>query len=395
MDNLAVPGFTASAVAVDIKGKGDGNLDMGLIVCEPRAAAAGVFTKNSMAAAPVLICRERILSGRAGAILVNSGNANCSTGEGGMTDAIRLCRRAGEMGNIPEEEVLMCSTGVIGGRLPADRMERALSHLFDNLSPDGLEQFSRAILTTDTRPKTDAVDLVLGSGEARIAGVAKGAGMIAPNMATMLAFVFTDARIPAAQLNEMITESVGRSFNNITVDGDTSTNDTVLLLASGVGPTLDDESDRTRFQQGLNEICSSLAEQIVADGEGTKKVVQISVLGAADDADADLAARAVAQSLLVKTALAAADPNWGRLVAAVGYSGALSSPEKISLNIGDVAVLRNGEPVEGYEEMAASEVMRRDRYTIEIDLGEGTGQQSILTTDLTEEYVRINSEYRT
>ncbi len=395
MNRLAVPGFNLSAVAADVKGKGDGRLDLGLIVCESGASVAGVFTKNSMAAAPVLISRERIVSGKAGAVLVNSGNANCSTGEIGMKDALRLCRRLGELGKIPEDQVLACSTGVIGERLPADRMEKVLPNLMESLSPDGMEPFSRAILTTDTRSKTAVANLTFGDRKVRITGVGKGAGMIAPNMATMLAFVLTDALIPAAELKGMLSAAVDRSFNNITVDGDTSTNDTVLLLSSGVGPRLDVESDRARFQQSLDEVCFSLAEQIVADGEGTRKVVQISVLGAEDDADAGLAARAVAQSLLVKTALAAADPNWGRLVAAVGYSGAGASPEMLSLDIGEVPVLRNGEPVEKYQELEASEVMQRDRFTIEITLGSGPGRHSILTTDLTEEYVRINSEYRT
>ena len=394
MDSLTVPGFLASAVAVDIKGKGDGKLDMGLIVCESGASAAGVFTKNTMAAAPVLITRERIVSGKAGAVLVNSGNANCSTGKGGMGDALRLCQRLGEVIKAPEDQVLICSTGVIGGRLPIDRMEEGLANLVGNLSPEGMEPFSRAILTTDTRPKTANVKLTFADGEAKIVGVAKGAGMIAPDMATMLAFVLTDARIPAADLQAMLTGSVDRSFNNITVDGDTSTNDSVLLLSSGAGPQLHGESDRIRFQQGLDEICVSLAEQIVADGEGARKVVEISVLGALDDSDAKLAARAVAQSLLVKTALAAADPNWGRLVAAVGYSEAKSSPERLSLNIGPVAVLRDGEPVEEYREEEASAVMLQDRFTLEIILGDGPGRHSILTTDLTEEYVRINCEYR-
>lgn len=395
MDNLTVPGFLASAVAVDIKGKGDGRLDMGLIVCESGASLAGVFTKSSMAAAPVLISRRRVVSGRAGAILVNSGNANCSTGEGGMRDALRLCQRVGAFMKIPEDQVLTCSTGVIGERLPVGRMEEAIPHLVKGLSPEGIEPFSRSILTTDTRTKTATEMLTLTDVEAKIVGVAKGAGMIAPDMATMLAFVLTDARIPAAELQVMLNEAADRSFNNITVDGDTSTNDTVLLLSSGVGPQLHGESDRARFQQGLDEICHSLAEQIVADGEGARKVVEISVLGAVDDRDAKLAARAVAQSLLVKTALAAADPNWGRLVAAVGYSGANSSPGRLSLNIGNVPVLRDGEPAADYREERASAVMRQDRYTLEIILGDGPGRHAVLTTDLTEEYVRINAEYRT
>lgn len=392
--NFKVPGFSASAVSGDIRKKGDGRLDMGLIFCRGDASAAGVFTRNSMAAAPVILCRERLKMGTARAILVNSGNANCMTGQAGMEDARELCREVGRLLEIHEESVLNSSTGVVGVPLPIEDMGAALGPLVRGLSEDGMEPFSRAILTTDTRSKTFAVDLDLSGGPVRVLGVAKGTGMIAPNMATMLAFILTDASVPHGELHGILHGAVEGSFNAVTVDGDTSTNDTVLMLASGMGPALGSERDRLLFRDGVGEVCRALARQLVADGEGAARVVEVLVVGADDNSQAKLAARAVAQSLLVKTALAAADPNWGRIAVAVGYSGAGVHPEDLSLSIGNVAILRGGEPVSGYREEDAVKIMVRDSYTIRISLGSGTGTASILTTDLTEEYVRINSEYR-
>ncbi|NOY86260.1 MAG: bifunctional glutamate N-acetyltransferase/amino-acid acetyltransferase ArgJ [Deltaproteobacteria bacterium] len=392
--NFKVAGFSASAVSGDIRKKGDGRLDMGLIFCSTDASAAGVFTGNSMAAAPVVLCRERLEIGTARAVLVNSGNANCMTGQAGMENARKLCRDVGRLLGISEESVLNSSTGVVGVPLPIKDMGAALDPLVMGLSEDGMEIFSRAILTSDTRSKTSAVDLDLSSGPVRVLGVAKGAGMIAPNMATMLAFILTDAAVPPGELHGTLYDAVEGSFNAVTVDGDTSTNDTVLMLASGMGPALGSDRDRHLFRDGVGEVCRALARQVVADGEGADRVVEVLVVGADDNSQAKLVARAVAQSLLVKTALAAADPNWGRIAVAVGYSGAGVHPEDLSLSIGDVAVLRGGEPVSGYREEDAAKIMVRDSYTIRISLGSGTGAASMLTTDLTEEYVRINCEYR-
>ena len=389
-----VAGFLASALSGDIHGKGDGRLDMGLIFCMAEASAAGVFTRNSMAAAPVVLCRERLVGGTARAVLVNSGNANCMTGQEGAENARRLCRDVSGLLGIPEDSVLNCSTGVIGVSLPTERMRTALGPLVEGLDEDGMEPFSRAILTTDTRSKVAAVDLDLSGGPVRILGVAKGAGMIAPDMATMLAFILTDASVPAGELHDILREGVKGSFNSISVDGDTSTNDTVLMMASGMGPAPADRGERRLFSDGVGEVCRSLARQIVADGEGAGRVVEVVVEGAVDDDQAKLAARAVAQSLLVKTALAAADPNWGRIAAAVGYSGAKVRPEDLSLSIGEVAVMHDGEIVSGYREEAAAAVMAQESYSIGISLGSGAGAATMLTTDLTEEYVRINCEYR-
>jgi glutamate N-acetyltransferase/amino-acid N-acetyltransferase len=392
--NLRIPGFLVSAISADVRGKGDGRLDMGLILCETTASAAGTFTRNRMAAAPVLLCAERLGSGEAMAVLVNSGNANCMTGSRGMMDALQLCRRTAQLLDVPESRVLNCSTGVVGETLPVERMTAALESLVGGLSPDGMESFAQAIMTTDTRPKTASVDVALSSGNVRITGTAKGAGMIAPDMATMLAFVLTDADIPASEMAPMLSQAVEASFNCVTVDGDTSTNDTVLFLASRVGCGLAEPGDREIFAAALNGICRSLADQIVTDGEGSTRVVEIRVTGAADASEARSAARAVGESLLVKTALAAADPNWGRIAVAVGFSGIQASPEKFSLMIGDVAVVEEGMPAKGYVEEDARRVMTAARYTITVSVGDGPGEASIWTTDLTEEYVRINSEYR-
>jgi len=391
----SVPGFAASAAAADIKGKGDGRLDMGLIHCPGGAGVAGAFTRNTMAAAPVLICRERLAGGAARAVLVNSGRANCMTGAPGREDALFLCRSLAGLLSCPEEEVFPSSTGVIGGRLPLPRMTAALPALVEGLSPGGMGPFSRAIMTTDTRPKAVRVPIRLSGGEAVILGVAKGSGMIAPNMATMLCYLLTDAAVPASHLAHTLGSAVARSFNRVTVDGDTSTNDTVLLLASAKGPSLRGDRDRRTFSHGLGEACLALAEELVADGEGSTRVVRVRVTGASTNDDALFAARAVANSPLVKTALAAGDPNWGRIACAVGNSGAQASPGSFSLSIGGVEVVREGEVVPGYDEGKAHEAMMGDRFTLEVRIGDGPDTAEVLTCDFTEEYVRINKDYRT
>jgi glutamate N-acetyltransferase/amino-acid N-acetyltransferase len=257
-----------------------------------------------------------------------------------------------------------------------------------------MEPFSQAILTTDTCPKTACSSGVMTEGAFTIAGVAKGAGMIAPDMATMLCFIMTDADVSQDVLQNLLADAAGETFNMVTVDGDTSTNDSVIALCSGLGPALVSESDREVFADALREVCGSLARQIVTDGEGTTKVVEVVVNGADSHEEAKLAARSVAQSLLVKTALAAADPNWGRIAAAVGYSGVKVPPDKLSLRIGPVDILIKGELAVDYDEANAVRTMEESTYSMVISLGDGPGMASILTTDLTEEYVRINCEYR-
>ena len=392
---LEVNGFSAAAVSADIRKKGDGRLDLGLIFVEgDNTTTAALFTKNAVVAPPVEICRERIGSGSARAVLVNSGNANCMTLFGGREDALRLSDRVAELLEISAESVLPCSTGVIGERLPVDQMEAALVPLVRELSPHGLEQFSQAILTTDTVTKKVVQEISLKKGNARVAGIAKGAGMIAPGMATMLGFILTDVMIDQYDLSVVLADAVSDTFNSITIDGDMSTNDTVILMASGKGPVVKRSNDLEAFGEAVHTVCAALAEMIVADGEGATKVVKIMVAGAKDNGEAKLAARAVAESLLVKTAFAAADPNWGRIAAAAGYSGAVVDMEKISLSIGGVKILEDGEMVKGYDEADAVKVMKQDRYEITLAIGDGEGTAFMKTCDLTEEYVRINSEYR-
>jgi len=392
---LEVNGFSAAAVSADIRKKGDGRLDLGLIFVEgDNTTTAALFTKNAVVAPPVEICRERIGSGSARAVLVNSGNANCMTLFGGREDALRLSDRVAELLEISAESVLPCSTGVIGERLPVDQMEAALVPLVRELSPHGLEQFSQAILTTDTVTKKVVQEISLKKGNARVAGIAKGAGMIAPGMATMLGFILTDVMIDQYDLSVVLADAVSDTFNSITIDGDMSTNDTVILMASGKGPVVKRSDDLEAFGEAVHTVCAALAEMIVADGEGATKVVKIMVAGAKDNGEAKLAARAVAESLLVKTAFAAADPNWGRIAAAAGYSGAVVDMEKISLSIGGVKILEDGEMVKGYDEADAVKVMKQDRYEITLAIGDGEGTAFMKTCDLTEEYVRINSEYR-
>jgi len=395
MKMLKVDGFSASAVSADIRKKGDGRLDLGLIVADSPATTAAVFTRNAVVAPPVDICRERIdHKGSARAVLVNSGNANCMTLFGGREDALRLSGKVARLLDIPEGSVLPCSTGVIGERLPIDRMEEALDPLVRQLSPEGLELFSQAILTTDTVTKTAVQEFTLKKGKARVVGIAKGAGMIAPDMATMLGFILTDAGVASYDLSVALADAVVDTFNSITIDGDMSTNDTVILMASGKGLAVKRSDDLETFREAVHMVCAALADMIVADGEGATKVVNVKVTGAVDDDEAKKAARAIAESLLVKTAFAAADPNWGRIAAAAGYSGATVDMARISLSIGDVKVLEAGKIMKGYDEAEAVKVMKQDRYEITLSIGEGDGNAVMKTCDLTEEYVRINCEYR-
>ena len=395
MKMLKVNGFMASAVSADIRGKGDNRLDLGLIFAEgDNTMVSAVFTQNTVVAPPVEICRERIGKGTARAVLVNSGNANCMTLLGGREDALRLSNRTAHLLEIPAECVLPCSTGVIGERLPVESIEAALDPLVRDLAPDGLERFSKAILTTDTVTKVAVEEVALKDGKVRIVGIAKGAGMIAPDMATMLGFILTDAEIGRYDLSFVLSNAVEDTFNSITIDGDMSTNDTVILMASGKGPSVERSDDLAMFGEAVHKVCATLADMIVADGEGATKVVNIKVIGASDDDEAKRTARAIAESLLVKTALAAADPNWGRIIAAAGYSGAAVNTSLISLSIGEVKVLEAGGIVDGYDETVAVKVMEQDRYEIVLGIGEGTGSAVMKTCDLTEEYVRINCEYR-
>jgi glutamate N-acetyltransferase/amino-acid N-acetyltransferase len=394
MTKLLVGGFKAAAVSADIRGQGNDRLDMGLIVAERGATIAGVFTKNELAAAPVRLCRERAEDGKAAAVLVNSGNANSMTGKAGDEDAAHLCNALADRLRAPEEVIFPCSTGVIGVRLPVERMEASLDPLIANLSEGGLESFTRSIMTTDTMPKCAKSEAELELGTATVVGIAKGAGMIAPNMATMLAFILTDARIDVEWQRNILRDSVRDTFNRISVDGDSSTNDTVLLLASGVGPEVRTWQDTAAIQKAVHQVCSLLAGMIISDGEGAKKVVNIKVTGAEETEDALQIARTVADSMLVKTAIAAGDPNWGRVGAAIGRAGVELDPSSLSIRIGEVKVLEKGEIVDGLQEERIAEVMKRQQYDIVIGIGDGDCEGTIRTCDLTEDYIRINCDYR-
>jgi len=383
-------GFYASGVRAGIRKK---RPDLGLIVAENGANAAAVFTQNRFQAAPVVLAKSSLKKsrGRVKAVIVNAGCANAVTGKPGLEAAKRVRKRAAELLRSDLDEIFLASTGVIGVVLPDKKVTDALPDAMARLSSGGISAFSHAILTTDVGPKVAQATFNMGGKRARVVGVAKGAGMIHPNMATMLAFVMTDAALLPAALKKALKEAVDGSFNAISVDGDTSTNDCVLLLASGsVGSA---ESHLAEFQRALNAVCRELAWMIVRDGEGATRVMELEVRGARNDRDAWLAAHAVATSPLVKTALHGGDPNWGRILAALGRSGARFSIRRVSLNAGPVTLVRNGDPA-NYREKDAARVFARERVPITLDLGSGNARAVILASDLSHDYVSLNADYR-
>ncbi len=389
----AAEGVRASAVAAGVKESG--RPDMALIEFDPPATAAGVYTRNLVCAAPVTLCRERVGKGPLRAILVNSGNANACTGKAGLEDAYRLCGEVAKRLNSAEEEVVMSSTGLIGAPLPVDEMAAALGRLVSGLSGDNGGAAAEAIMTTDTRPKEFSVSIDLGEETVRLGGMTKGAGMIAPDMATMLAYITTDADVPGETLASLLRSAVDESFNCVTIDGDMSTNDTVILAATGAsGIRVEGGEALARFEAGLRNVCAGLALAILRDGEGVTKVVEIRIEGAADAGEARRAARSVSESLLVKTALFGSLANWGRFFAAAGYSGAQVDQERMSLRIEDVLVAENGAPVKGWEASLA-EILKRPEYTVVLGLGVGEAKSTFWTTDISYDYVRINADYRT
>ena len=390
----AARGVTASAVTAGIKKSG--RPDMTLLCFDPPAQSAGVFTRNKVCAAPVLLCRERVGKGPLRAILINSGNANACTGKQGLQDARRLTQSLAKHLGCPPAQVVMSSTGLIGQPLPVGLMERALDRLVRSLAPGKGREAATAIMTTDTRSKEAAVEIELpGGGSVRLGGMTKGAGMIAPNMATMLAYLTTDAAVSSRVLLSALRKAADLSFNCVTVDGDTSTNDTVIFAATGAsGVRIPGGKALGRFRAGLGRVCRELALAILRDGEGVTKVVEIRIKGAASPADAKRAGRTVAESLLVKTAFFGGLPNWGRIFAAAGRSGAKIAPERMSLRIGGVPVVRAGAPVEHWEAPLAP-VLKRPEFTVELHLGAGRAEGTVWTTDLSYEYVKINADYRT
>jgi len=393
-DSFVVPEFKASAVSAGLKK--DGGLDMALIYCEVEATAAGVFTTNKVKAAPVLLTMKNIKAGTARAIIANSGNANACTGARGMSDAKDTALVLAKEMALNAEDVLVCSTGVIGLPLDLEKVSAAVPRLVAGLSERGLEQAARAIMTTDTFPKISYREGQVGGKPFKMAGIAKGAGMIMPNMATMLCFILTDVRIDRETLSNSLSWAVDRTFNRITVDGDTSTNDCVLAMASGMagnGPL--SESDGEAFRGVLREVAEELALMIVRDGEGATKTVKVLVKGAPDPDSALTAARTVANSLLVKTAFYGSDPNWGRIMAALGRSGIPMEENKVDIWIDDIQIVTKGLGPGGVQESKAAQVMKRDNFLLMIDLNMGPYQEQMWTCDISHEYVSINADYRT
>jgi glutamate N-acetyltransferase/amino-acid N-acetyltransferase len=385
-------GFRAAGVHCGVKRE---KPDLALLVSDVPASAAGVFTTNKVKAAPVRYTQGAVAAGRAQAIVVNSGNANACTGGPGLADSEEMAKlTAGSLG-LAADLVLVASTGVIGVPLPMDAIRSGIPLAVNALSSDG-EAAARAILTTDNFPKTAAVRLDIDGVGVTIGGMAKGAGMIHPNMATTLCFLTTDASVPPAVLRGALKRAVQESFNSITVDGDTSTNDTVLLLANGCagGVPITNGESLTRFTVGLTLVAGELARMVVRDGEGATKLVEISVEGAASDLEARQAAMTVANSLLVKTALHGGEPNWGRILAALGRSGVEMNEETTDVSFGALGVVRGGLGVPGVWDAAAAALEEKE-VSIRIRLAVGNGAAKVWTSDLSEEYVRINGSYTT
>jgi len=393
-------GFTAAAVAAGIKQSG--RPDLVLVVSDRDCAAAGVFTSNRVAAAPVLLDRETLAANDSAlrGVVINAGNANACTGAPGLANAREMQRLAAEtIGGRPEQYLVM-STGVIGVPLPMTRVRMGILTATPMLAAVNGRLVAEAIMTTDTRPKSLAIAVQLPGGRVTLGGMAKGAGMIHPDMATLLGMLTTDAAIPAADLALLLRQAVDGSFNAISIDGDTSTNDTILLLANGAsGVTVTDDESRALFTVALNELCRSLAMMVVRDGEGISRVVTVRVTGAPSVTEARRVADTIATSPLVKTAFAGGDPNWGRIMMAVGRSGVAVDQNRLALWI-EVAgemplqLVREGTPT-SYQEADAAAVFARPEFTVRVDLGLGAAETTLWTTDLTHEYVTINADYRT
>ncbi|MFZ0960490.1 MAG: bifunctional glutamate N-acetyltransferase/amino-acid acetyltransferase ArgJ [Terriglobia bacterium] len=396
--DIATPlGFRAAAVAAGFK-KTSGALDLALIFSDsPATTAAGIFTGNRVAAAPVLLSRRNLADsrGRCRAIVVNSGNANACTGREGMHAAEETARAAAELLGIEPFQVLVASTGVIGVPLGAELILSRLPHLKEKLSKENAKTAAHAIMTTDTVSKTCVVRSEAKGKVVHIAGIAKGAGMIHPHMATLLSFITTDASMGARMLHNLLMGAADDSFNCLTVDGDTSTNDTVLALASGLAEAtvIPGNDSRAWFAEGLTLVCQTLARMIARDGEGASKLVTVEVTGARTPRDADRVARAIANSPLVKTALAGADPNWGRIICAAGYSGAKFDPNKIDVSVNNLTLCRKGVDA-GFDEAAAHRELEGNDLLLHVDLHAGKATARVWTCDFTRDYIDINSSYR-
>ncbi|MFW5923956.1 MAG: bifunctional glutamate N-acetyltransferase/amino-acid acetyltransferase ArgJ [Planctomycetota bacterium] len=390
---LSPAGFMIGSASCGIKSSG--NPDIALLVAREPCSAAGTYTRNRFAAAPVQWCRSLLPSDNMRAIAVNAGNANACTGERGVRDVQKSASLIADLLDCHAEQVGVASTGVIGKPLPMNKLDDGFRRAHASLTADktGARKAERAILTTDTVPKAGAVEVSINGRTCRIGGMAKGSGMINPDMATMLAFITTDAAMRPETLQRLLRAACERSFNRITVDGDTSTNDTVLAMANGVtGIHITDSSDAEKsFMQGLRTLTTHLARAIAKDGEGATKLIEIKITGARDESDAERTARAVANSPLVKCAVHGEDPNWGRIVCAAGYGGAEFDPASLSLSLGGTRVFEDGLPT-GEDARAA---FTGESVCIRLDLGAGDARTTVWTCDLSEEYIKINSEYHT
>jgi len=387
-------GFQAAGVHAGVYSDPD-RKDLALVYSESPASAAAVYTSNRVQAAPIAVDRQHLKDGLARAVILNSGNANACTGAQGLADARRMCELAGQPLGIDADEVLVCSTGLIGATLPMGAIEGAVPAVVQALSPEGGGDAAEAIMTTDTFAKSCAVELEADRVTFRVGAMAKGAAMIAPNMATMLCVVTTDAAMAPAPLKEILADAVSRTFNCITVDGDMSTNDTVLLLANGLAGTKPGSVQlRERLSNGVEWVCRHLAKAIARDGEGATKLISIRVKGARTDLEARTVGLSVANSNLVKTAVFGRDPNWGRILCAVGYSGVELDPDRVEVKLCGSAIYSGGAGLDvDAEELARA--MEADEIPIEIDLSTGSSTAEIFTCDLTDEYVRLNAEYTT
>lgn len=388
-------GFRAGAVACGLKV--NRTLDVGVLVADRPCAAAAVFTTNRFCGAPIVVGREHIRAGQLRAIVVNSGCSNVATGQRGIADARLMCRLVAERVGGLAEQVLPSSTGVIGKFLAMDKLQTGIDGALGKLSNSseaGL-QFAQAIMTTDTRPKLAVERFRLGRSKVTIAGCCKGSGMIAPNMATMLAYLTTDAGLSKAALRVLLRRAVERSFNRVTVDECQSTSDTVAILASGAAGTPRGSREERRFADALNAVCEALAYKIVADGEGATKVLEVIVTGAKTPREAHATARAIAVSPLVKTAVHGGDPNWGRIVQALGQTDSVFQPQRVIIKLGGMTLFRNGAPARTLRPGKLVKLMRAKHVTISIDLRAGRATDRVLTCDLSRDYIAINADYHT
>jgi glutamate N-acetyltransferase/amino-acid N-acetyltransferase len=403
-DSITAPqGFRAGAAACGIKV--EGKLDVGVVVADEPCAAAAVFTTNRFCGCPVTVGREHIRRGKLRAFVVNSGCSNVATGERGLRDARAMCAQIAAAIGCDAREVLPSSTGLIGAFLPMDKVQRGIADAVSALSDSAHSghDFARAIMTTDTRPKETFEQVKIGKSTVRIAGCCKGSGMIAPNMATMLAYITTDAGVAPAVLRRLLRQAADRTFNRVTVDECPSTSDTVAIMASGRAAVFRSAAEQQRFSEVLLKVCESLSYQIVKDGEGATRVLEVVVTGAKSPRDAHATARAVAVSPLVKTAVHGGDPNWGRIVQALGATSVRYEPDRVVVSMLDhsdgrknvMPLFKKGAPSPKLDRARLSSLMRQPHVTVAIDLGAGRCEDRVLTCDLSREYVTINADYST